>query len=138
MDTVILEKIRQEYSDNEDIIQLYEEWGNSPYLKMIFSILDKRHPDWNLERELGSWAAEFILELLQEHEEEFDAQGTSLIFNILETAIEEQYADFKSGRQFVRINNLSLQFDQDESIEYEDLEDYIAEHGKQKGFPIVY
>ena len=45
------------------------------YLKEVIGVLNRYNPDWNKERELGSWAAEFILDLLEETEEEFDELG---------------------------------------------------------------
>ena len=56
-------------------MQVYEEWGETAYLKEVIGVLNRYNPDWNKERELGSWAAEFILDLLEETEEEFDELG---------------------------------------------------------------
>ena len=63
------------YAENEEIMQVYEEWGETAYLKEVIGVLNRYNPDWNKERELGSWAAEFILDLLEETEEEFDELG---------------------------------------------------------------
>ena len=59
-----------EYADNEEILQVYEDWGNSGYLQEVFRLLNEFNPDWNKEKELGSWAAEFILDMLEEAEDQ--------------------------------------------------------------------
>lgn len=56
MEKHVLETIKTEYQDNDDLIQLYEDWGDSPYLQEIFHILDEQNPEWVKEKELGSWA----------------------------------------------------------------------------------
>ena len=66
MNNEVLERLKEEYGEDDDLIQLYEDWGNTPYLHEIYRILDEHSSDWVLERELGSWAAEFILDILQE------------------------------------------------------------------------
>ena len=60
MNNEVLERLKEEYGEDDDLIQLYEDWGNTPYLHEIYRILDEHSSDWVLERELGSWAAEFI------------------------------------------------------------------------------
>ena len=66
MNNEVLERLKEEYGEDDDLIQLYEDWGDTPYLHEIYHILDEHASDWVLERELGSWAAEFILDILQE------------------------------------------------------------------------
>ena len=68
MNNEVLERLKEEYGEDDDLIQLYEDWGDTPYLHEIYRILDEHSSDWVLERELGSWAAEFILDILQEHD----------------------------------------------------------------------
>ena len=72
MNNEVLERLKEEYGEDDDLIQLYEDWGDTPYLHEIYHILDEHASDWVLERELGSWAAEFILDILQEHEEDLE------------------------------------------------------------------
>lgn len=50
-------EILASYPENEDMIFLYEEWGETPYLRELFTLLSEYQPDWNKEKELGSWAA---------------------------------------------------------------------------------
>jgi len=77
MNNEVLERLKEEYGEDDDLIQLYEDWGNTPYLHEIYRILDEHSSDWVLERELGSWAAEFILGILQEHEEELEGMPST-------------------------------------------------------------
>ena len=59
MDQIKLEELAVAYPDQEDLVQVYKEWGDSAYLQELFKVLDSYEPDWNKEKELGSWAAEF-------------------------------------------------------------------------------
>ena len=124
MNNEVLERLKEEYGEDDDLIQLYEDWGNTPYLHEIYRILDEHSSDWVLERELGSWAAEFILGILQEHEEELEGMPET-----------ERVADFKSCHQFARVNNLSMEYEEDEDTDCETLDEYIAENGEEIGFP---
>ena len=47
-------EILASYPENEDMIFLYEEWGETPYLRELFTLLSEYQPDWNKEKELGS------------------------------------------------------------------------------------
>ena len=136
MNNELLERLKTEYGEEDDVIQLYEEWGETPYLQEIFQILDRQNSDWTLERELGSWAAEFILDILQEHEEELENLSVEDRGKLFEEEIDERYADFKSCHQFARVNNLSIQFEEDEDTDCQDLDEYIAEDGEEIGFPL--
>ena len=135
MNNELLERLKTEYGEEDDVIQLYEEWGETPSLQEIFQILDRQNSDWTLERELGSWAAEFILDILQEHEEELENLSVEDRGKLFEEEIDERYADFKSCHQFARVNNLSIQFEEDEDTDCQDLDEYIAEDGEEIGFP---
>lgn len=135
MNNELLARLKEEYGEEDDLIQLYEDWGNTPYLQEIFRILDKHTFDWVLERELGSWAAEFILDILLEHEDELEEMSTETRVNLFQEEIDERYADFKSCHQFARVNNLSMQFEEDENTDCQDLDEYIAEDGEDIGFP---
>ncbi len=75
MDQIKLEELAVAYPDQEDLVQVYKEWGDSAYLQELFKVLDSYEPDWNKEKELGSWAAEFLLDILEEEEWEEDDSG---------------------------------------------------------------
>ena len=100
MNNEVLERLKEEYGEDDDLIQLYEDWGDTPYLHEIYHILDEHASDWVLERELGSWAAEFILDILQEHEEDLEEMPETERVALFKEEIEERYADFKSCHQF--------------------------------------
>ncbi|WP_018335931.1 MULTISPECIES: hypothetical protein [Butyricimonas] len=135
MNVEVLERLKEEYGEDGDVIQLYEDWGDTPYLHEIFQILDGIEPDWTLERELGSWAAEFILDILQEQEDELDSLSAEERVKLFQEEVDERYADFKSCHQFARVNNLSMQFEEDEDTDCQELDEYIAEDGEEIGFP---
>ena len=98
-----------EYADNEEILQVYEDWGNSGYLQEVFRLLNEFNPDWNKEKELGSWAAEFILDMLEEAEEELEDSTPENREELFREMLEERYEDFRNGHQFARINNVAIQ-----------------------------
>lgn len=132
MDKVILDKLAKEFPDNEDIIQVYEDWGDSEYLQELFTALDRYEPDWNKEKELGSWAAEFILDLLQEQEEELKGMTSEQRSESWDELLDERYEDFRSGHQFARINNINLYLQ-----EGEDLDAVLAEDDEKVTFPVI-
>ena len=35
MNNEVLERLKEEYGEDDDLIQLYEDWGNTPYLHEI-------------------------------------------------------------------------------------------------------
>lgn len=132
MDKAILEELEKNYPDNEDLIQVYEEWGNSEYLNDLFTVLDRYEPDWNKQKELGSWAAEFILDLLQEQESELKEMTQAQRMEHFDSLLDERYEDFRSGHQFARINNINLFLQEDE-----DLDAVLAEEDEKIMFPVI-
>ena len=36
MNNEVLERLKEEYGEDDDLIQLYEDWGNTPYLHEIY------------------------------------------------------------------------------------------------------
>ena len=118
MDQIKLEELAVAYPDQEDLVQVYKEWGD----------LDSYEPDWNKEKELGSWAAEFLLDILEEEEwEEMTPEERTDRFNEL---LDERYEDFRSSHQFARINNINLYLQ-----EGEDLDAVLAEGDEKVMFP---
>ena len=132
MNKITLDELAKEFPDNEDIIQVYEDWGDSEYLQELFTALDRYEPDWNKEKELGSWAAEFILDLLQEQEEELKGMSPEQRSERWDELLDERYEDFRSGHQFARINNINLYLQ-----EGEDLDAVLAEEDEKVTFPVI-
>lgn len=123
-----------EYADNEEILQVYEDWGNSGYLQEIFRLLNEFNPDWNKEKELGSWAAEFILDMLEEAEEELEDSTPENREELFREMLEERYEDFRNGHQFARINNVAIHATGDSS---ENIRENAAAEGEKIGFPVL-
>lgn len=127
------EKLK-DYPEDDEVLQLYEEWGDTPYLKEVFNALSQYNPDWNKEKELGAWAADFISELLDEMEGDLSNLAEKERIVLINEWIQERYPDFCSGHQFVRVNTISLQ---QASENPEDLYDCIQETGETIGFPVL-
>ena len=117
------------YPDNEDMVQLYEEWGDSEYLKEVFAVLNAYEPDWNKQRELGSWAAEFILDMLEDTEDELDGMTGEERIARFNELLDERYEDCRSMHQFTRQNNLRLE-------NGNNLTERMAAEDEKIGFPV--
>lgn len=130
MNKIELEELAISYPDNEDLIQVYRDWGDSEYLQELFEVLDRYEPDWNKEKELGSWAAEFLLDILQE--EEWDEMTKEQRRERFDELLDDRYEDFRSGHQFARINNINLYLQ-----EGEDLDAILAENDDKIMFPKI-
>ena len=50
MNDIELEELASAYPDNEDLIQVYQDWGDTSYLRELFTVLDRYEPDWNKEK----------------------------------------------------------------------------------------
>lgn len=125
-----------DYAENEEILQVYEDWGETEYLKEVIHVLDAYNPDWNKEKELGSWAAEFILDVLEETEEELEEWSREERCRRFEELTEERYEDFRSGHQFARINNLAIQAGNADGSG-ERIRQMSEEEAEKEGFPIL-
>lgn len=132
MNKMELEELAIAYPDNEDLIQLYQDWGTTEYLQELFSVLDRYEPDWNKEKELGSWAAEFILDILLEEENEWETMTPEQRKERFNELLDERYEDFRCGHQFARINNINLYLQ-----DGEDLDAVLAEGDEKVMFPKI-
>ena len=130
MNNVDLEEIAIAYPDNEEIVQVYRDWGDTVYLQELFAVLDRYEPSWNKERELGSWAAEFILDVLEEENGEWEDMSPEERRQRLEELVEERYEDCRNGHQFARENNARLRFADTEAAA-----DALAEEDERVMFP---
>lgn len=117
MEKLDLQELATNFPDNEDLIQVYRDWYDTQALKDLINELDRYEPDWNKEKELGSWAAEFILDILQEKEEEWENMTTEERKKYFEEILDERYEDFHCSHQFARINNLTLHLQEGENLE---------------------
>lgn len=130
MSTIDLEELALAYPDNEDLIQVYQEWGETAVFRELLAELDRYEPDWNKEKELGSWAAEFILDILQEEGDKWEDMGPEERKTRLEDLLDERYEDFRCSHQFARMNNITLHIQ-----EGEDLDAILAESDEKVMFP---
>ena len=55
MDQIKLEELAVAYPDQEDLVQVYKEWGDSAYLQELFKVLDSYEPDWEVGRQSFCW-----------------------------------------------------------------------------------
>lgn len=124
------------YPENEEMVQLYEDWGDTEYLKEVFAVLNEFNPDWNKEKELGSWGAELVLDLLEELEEELESTCKEERIDRLNEMLDERYEDFRSCHQFSRVNNVAIRVQAGEQ-QCDDISAYVAEEGEKIGFPIL-
>lgn len=136
MDKIELNEKLAPYRENSDIVFLYEEWGDTPYLKELFGILDAHNPDWSKENELGSWAAEFMLDLLEELDFDLEEMDDRERVEKFREMVDERYDDFRSGHQFARVNNIAIRL-KEEGKPDENICSLLAENGEHTGFPVL-
>lgn len=136
MDKKILDEIRISYCENPEVVCLYEEWGDSIYLKQMFQILGERSKDWNLDKELGSWASEFLADLLDSNYEEFSVMSDDDRYVYFQELVDEQYDDIVRSHQLSRFNVARGDIRLRDLLE-PDLIGYLYDEGQKIGFPIV-
>ena len=95
----------------------------------VIDALDRYEPEWNKERELGAWAAEFILDALEEGAGEWEHLTPEERRERLDEVVEERYEDCRNGHQFARENNARLRFGDAEAA------DALAEEDERVMFP---
>ena len=130
MEKMDLERLAAAFPENEDLVQVWEEWGGTPYLQEVIEALDRYEPEWNKERELGAWAAEFILDALEEGAGEWEHLTSEERRERLDEVVEERYEDCRNGHQFARENNARLRF-----ADAEAAADALAEEDERVMFP---
>ena len=92
-----MEELAVAYPDQEDLVQVYKEWGDSAYLQELFKVLDSYEPDWNKEKELGSWAAEFLLDILEEEEWE-EMTNADVVRHVMVQRIVRAYESYENAQ----------------------------------------
>ena len=104
----IIKKLEDSWSEDEELIALYKAWGDSKELQYIFDALSEYNSLWNHESELGSWAPEFILGLLEVVEVEIDEMSDYEKKSRFKKLIEERYDDFCDIHRFSSLNNIRI------------------------------
>ena len=104
----IIKKLEDHWSEDEELIALYKNWGDSKELQYIFDALSEYNSLWNHESELGNWAPEFILDLLEDIEVEIDEMSDDEKKARFKKLIEERYDDFCDIHRFSSLNNIRI------------------------------
>jgi hypothetical protein len=94
------------YHDNPSMMELFE-YRNTEVYQEIVLFLNDFNADWRKKKELGEYAADFILQIIKEFEEEQEDENESFIqwlTNIYEETA-DRYATTKSNYQFARAMN---------------------------------
>lgn len=68
------EEMLDDYSTNEDLYHLYDKKDTVIY-KEIVLFLNDFNPDWRKNKELGRYAAELIIDTIEELENSFESDG---------------------------------------------------------------
>lgn len=129
-------ELLQDYPANEGMVQLYEDWGKTVYLKEVFNELTAYNPEWNKEKELGSWAAEFILGMLEDLQGRLDRMSVEERVESYNVMLDDRYEDFRNGHQFSRVNNVAIKAASGEQP-CDDIGGYVAAEGEKIGFPVL-
>lgn len=99
-----LEKITDFYHENEDIYQLYELKDSEIYQEIVLFLDDFKH-EWRKNKELGSYAPEFILRIIEDFKEGYQEVIENSFKEWLVAMFEEfadRYENTKSNFQFAR------------------------------------
>lgn len=94
------------YHENPSIMELYE-YRNTDIYREIVLFLNDFNADWRKKKELGEYAADFILRIIKEFEEEQEDENQSFVqwlTNIYEE-VADRYADTKSNYDFAKTMN---------------------------------
>ncbi len=107
------EKITDFYHENEDIYQLYELKDSEIYQEIVLFLNDFNH-EWRKNKELGSYAPEFILRIIEDFKEGYKEENENGFKEWLMAMFEEvadRYENTKSNFQFARAMNESRSFE---------------------------
>ena len=91
------------YHDNPSMMELYE-YRNTDIYREIVLFLNDFNADWRKKKELGEYAADFILRIIKEFEQENDlsVEWLSTIYE----EIADRYSTTKSNYQFARMYDI--------------------------------
>ncbi len=131
-----LEEICGAYPECPELVSFYEIWGNKPYLAELFEALDACNPDWNREKQLGSWAVEFMNGILDTEEVDLETATSDERKAYFREKLEIQYEDFVRMHQFARLNQANADIRLKDML-YPDLTAYLSREGEKTGFPIL-
>ena len=126
------------YHDNPSMMELFE-YRNTEVYQEIVLFLNDFNADWRKKKELGEYAADFILRIIKEFEEEQEDENDSFIqwlTNIYEETA-DRYATTKSDYQFARgisqdIKALMEEFTTDEDFLEDEFEKAYEKYKKEE------
>ncbi len=107
------EKITDFYHENEDMCQLYELKDSEIYQEIVL-FLNDFNLEWRKNKELGSYAPEFILRIIEDFKEGYEEDNENGFKEWLKAMYEEvadRYENTKSNFQFARAMNESHSFE---------------------------
>lgn len=108
-----LEKITDFYHENEEMYQLYELKDSEIYQEIVLFLNDFKY-EWRKNKELGSYAPEFILRIIEDFKEGYEEDNENGFKEWLVDMFEEvadRYENTKSNFQFARAMNESHSFE---------------------------
>lgn len=107
------EKITDFYRENEEMCQLYELKDSEIYQEIVLFLNDFNR-EWRKNKELGSYAPEFILRIIEDFKEGYEEVNENSFKEWLMAMFEEvadRYENTKSNFQFARVMNESHSFE---------------------------
>lgn len=120
---------------HEDYILLMEEYSRTQLFKETILFLNEAFPDWKTNKGIGSWAAEFVLHIINSNEYlEFEDSYSKEKFKDLYEDIVFTYETFKLNYQFHLLTIIDQKVEEIYEEEFYDLEndpkisfnDYLA------------
>lgn len=117
------------YHENPSMMELYE-WRNSKIYKEIILFLNDFNADWRKKKELGEYASEFILRIIEEYENEETEQFFVEWLTLIYREIADRYVITKSNYQFARV----MREDTRELIEEYTTDDDFMEEEFEKAY----
>jgi 5'(3')-deoxyribonucleotidase len=106
--------------ENEDYATLYNSYLNTEIYNEIRGFLDIAHPEWRKNKNLGKWAPEFILSIINMWEDREEDETYKDWLKTLYEETDSDYSSYCSDYQSVRSNELEREFQQ----EFGYVEDY--------------
>lgn len=97
------------YHDNPSMMELYE-YRNSEIYREIVLFLNDFNADWRKKKELGEYAADFILRIIKEFEEDDDDESSVQWLTNIYEEIADRYSMTKSNYQFARLYDIESFF----------------------------
>ncbi len=99
---------------NEDFIRLFENYLHSEIYLEIKEFLNIAHPNWRKNKELGSWAPEYILQIIDLWSDEESERPFCQWLTCIYQELDASYFNYKNDFQATRRDELRKIFEQEE------------------------